>query len=150
MLYLVHYNDVCQLTGDVELKNYLLQPMCLYSERLANFSVTISDQRWPVTQDQMDGPKFTKCGQYLGIPPAAATVTVNCTPPGVLGRYVYISTTHKDWMLIICEAEVAGSEFGPVVWLWFGCLLAVPENGNCCNCPCQYHSIFCVDPQNHL
>ena len=81
------------------------------SERLANFIVTASDRKWPVTHNQLSGPEFRKCGQYHGIPPAGATVKLECNPSGVLSRYVYIHTANEDnWSFTICEAEVAGCE----------------------------------------
>ena len=64
----------------------------VYLDRLANFVVTVSDQRWPITQGQLGGPEFYRCGQYHGTPPAGATVSVTCSAGGILGRYVY-----NDW-----------------------------------------------------
>ena len=80
------------------------------SDRLENFTVTVSDQRWPVTIDQLNSPQFTRCGQYHGVPPSRATVTVTCNPEGILGRYLYIYSPNKEQILTICEAVIVGSE----------------------------------------
>ena len=76
------------------------------AEWLENFVVIISDQKWPVTVDQLNGSSFKMCGQYPGIPPNGATVTVKCTPSAVVGRYVYIHQPTSQWMMNICEVEV--------------------------------------------
>ena len=80
----------------------------VYLDRLANFIVTVSDQRWPITQAQLGGPEFHRCGQYHGTPPAGATVSVTCSAGGILGRYVYILSSTIDNFMTICEAEIAG------------------------------------------
>ena len=78
------------------------------AEWLKNFTVIISDRQWPVTADQLNGPSFIKCGQYAGIPPSGATVTVKCTPLAIVGRYVYIHQLASHPMMNVCEVEVFG------------------------------------------
>ena len=80
------------------------------SDRLANFTVTVSDQPWPVTIDQLNSPQFTRCGQYRGTPPGAATVTIACSRKDTKGRYVYIHSPNDERILSLCEAVVVGSE----------------------------------------
>ena len=80
------------------------------SERLANFTVTVSDQKWPVTIDQLNNPKFTRCGQYDGVPPGYVRVMVTCFPAGILGRYVYIHSPNIQRIMTICEVEVGGGK----------------------------------------
>ena len=79
-------------------------------EWLENFTVVIGNQEWPVTIDQLSGSSFTKCGQYPGIPPKGATVTVECTPSAVIGRYVYIHQLTSYWRMNVCEVEVYSGE----------------------------------------
>ena len=83
----------------------------LIQGRLENFTVTISDQKWPVTSAQLDGPAFHRCGQYPGDPPPGVTLEIACPPGGIPGRYVYVHTPHKDRILTICEAEVFACEY---------------------------------------
>ena len=71
-----------------------------------NFTVIISDQKWPVTYDQLNGSSFTKCGQYPGIPPGGEIVIVRCAPPGIVGRYVYIHQLVSKQTMNLCEVEV--------------------------------------------
>ena len=81
------------------------------SDRLANITVTVSDQQWPITIDQLNSPQFTRCGRYHEVTPASATVTVSCLPSGILGRYVYIHSPNSDRKLTICETEIGSGEF---------------------------------------
>ena len=80
-----------------------------YSELQKDFIVTISNHRWPVTEEMLSDKVFRKCGQYQGIPPVGETVTLKCTLVGFSGRYVYIYAPGQVWMTI-CEVEIAGSE----------------------------------------
>ena len=84
----------------------MLQFLFGFTEWLENFVVIISNQKWPVTADQLNGPSFKTCGQYPGIPGNGATVTVECTPSAVVGRYVYIHQPTTRLMMSLCEVEV--------------------------------------------
>ena len=84
---------------------------CAVAGFLRNFIVFIGEQEWPVTADQLNGSSFTQCGQYEGIPPRGATVTVKCTPSSIFGHYVYIHQPTSEWRMNVCEVEVYSGEW---------------------------------------
>ena len=82
--------------------------------------MNIGERRWGVNQNDLNGPEFTKCGQYLGTPPDGAIVTVTCSH-GIRGRYIYIQSPTTDRVLAVCEVEVAGGKlvFVPALPYYF-------------------------------
>ena len=78
-------------------------------QALTDFLVTVSDDGFPVTFDQLS-TSFPRCGQYTGYPLATHWGRVTCSPEPVRGRYVYVSTDN-GLPLIMCEVRVLGGEW---------------------------------------
>ena len=85
----------------------------LFSDRLADFTVTVSNVSFPIKADQLMSSGFERCVQYNGFPGAAETVKVTCDTAPIRGRYVYISLPGNQ-PLTLYEARVYG---GKIVYL---------------------------------
>ena len=77
---------------------------------LADFLVTVSNTGFPVTYEQQSS-SFTRCGQYIGYPPAGEWGRVTCSPEPVRGRYVYVSIDDPTHWLTLCEVRVFGGMY---------------------------------------
>ena len=82
-----------------------------FAEDFANFSVTVSNEAYPVTYDQLKQTTFSTCGQHDGRVPPAEFGRVTCSPNPARGRYVYISLPDAN-LLVLCEVRVCGGKFG--------------------------------------
>ena len=78
----------------------------LIPERLSDFRVLISNTSFPVNSSQLATEPFRLCGQFPGIPLAAAISRLKC-PGAIIGRYVYITLPGSE-ALTLCEVQLFG------------------------------------------
>ena len=74
---------------------------------IGGFVVATGDEKPPISSGyDLDHPPFRTCGKYKGTPPAAMPAMVKCAD-GAFGRYTYVFTPRKYFM-ILCEVQVYG------------------------------------------
>ena len=100
---------ICSQYAMFSITQLFKQSTFVIPERLSDFRVLVSNTSFPVTSSQLATEQFRLCGQFPGIPPAAAISRVKC-PGATIGRYVYITLPRRGF-LTLCEVHLYGRKY---------------------------------------
>ena len=100
---------ICSQYAMFSITQLFKQSTFVIPERLSDFRVLVSNMSFPVTSPQLATEQFRLCGQFHGIPPAAAISRLKC-PRAIIGRYVYITLPRRGF-LTLCEVHLYGRKY---------------------------------------